>query len=61
MADQLLAIPPHPHLLNFREGYTHLKERNTIMFKTDCPEHISLWKQFCKTNFSSPRLLLIFR
>ena len=31
------------------------------MFKTQAPDHLHLWKQFCKTNFSTTRLLLIFR
>ena len=31
------------------------------MFKSECPEHLLFWKQFCKTIFSVPRLLLIFR
>lgn len=34
---------------------------NTIMFRSESPDHINLWKQFCKTNFSTARLLLIFR
>lgn len=61
MAQQLSALPPHPYLLNIQEPHQEIQQRNTIVFKTDCPQHISLWKQFCKTNFSTPRLLLIFR
>ena len=61
MAEQLSGLPPHPNILNLQARFTEIHERNTILFKTDCPEHISLWKQFCKINFSTPRLLLIFR
>ena len=61
MAEQISSLPPHPHLLNLQEPFSEIAERNALLFKTDSPQHISLWKQFCKTNFSTPRLLLIFR
>ena len=64
MAKQLADLPAHPHILNINEPYTELQGVNsttTIVLKTDCPEHILLWKQFCKTQFSTARLLLLFR
>ena len=64
MAKQLADLPAHPHILNINEPYMELNglnASNTIVLKTDCPEHILLWKQFCKTNFTTARLLLIFR
>ena len=38
-----------------------LEEISTIVFKTQSPDHISTWKQFCKYDFSTTEVLSIFR
>lgn len=38
-----------------------LEDMKTIAFKTESPDHISSWKQFCKTDMSLFHTLSIFR
>lgn len=38
-----------------------LDDINSVAFKTEAPEHISMWKQFCKTPMSMFHTLSLFR
>jgi len=51
----------HPNLLNLCAKPETLDGINTICFRTDAPEHISSWKQFCKTPMSLFHTLSLFR
>jgi serine/threonine protein kinase len=48
-------------LLNFTAKTVILKPIETICFRTESPDHISSWKQFCKTQMSLFHTLSIFR
>lgn len=50
-----------PNLLNVVAKPEVIGGINTICFKTDAPEHISSWKQFCKTEMSLFHTLSMFR
>lgn len=51
----------HPNLLNIHGDVVFLENINTVAFRTDSPDHISTWKQFCKTEMSLFHTLSIFR
>jgi protein-serine/threonine kinase len=51
----------HPNLLNVVGKAEILENINTIAFRSDAPDHISTWKQFCKTQMSLFHTLSIFR
>ena len=51
----------HPNILNFLEPAMLIEEIQTLVFKTESPDHISTWKQFCKYNFTTEEVLCIFR
>jgi serine/threonine protein kinase len=38
-----------------------LQDVQTLVVKTESPDHISTWKQFCKTQMSLFHTLSIFR
>ena len=44
MAEQISNLPPHPYILDIKEPYYDMRDLNTIMFKSECPEHLVLWK-----------------
>lgn len=51
----------HPNILNLLEPVMLIDEIQTLVFKTESPDHISTWKQFCKYEFSIPQVLSFFR
>lgn len=51
----------HPNLLNLTETVYIIDQIQTIVFKTESPDHISGWKQFCKSEFGTKTLLSQFR
>ena len=51
----------HPNLLNIIGKVELLSDINTLIFRSDAPDHISTWKQFCKTQFSMFHTLSLFR
>jgi len=51
----------HPNLMNFSHKPERLDNISTFCFRTDAPEHISSWKQFCKTEMSLFHTLSLFR
>jgi hypothetical protein len=51
----------HPNLLNLTAPVMILDNVQTLVFRSESPDHISSWKQFCKTNFSLGEKLSIFR
>ena len=38
-----------------------MQDINTLVFRTECPDHISTWKQFCKIEMSAFHALSLFR
>ena len=51
----------HPNLLSLLEPAVLINEIQTLVFKTEAPDHISTWKQFCKVEFSTQEVLSVFR
>lgn len=51
----------HPNLLNLKGSTLMLDSVQTIAFRSEAPDHISTWKQFCKTNMSLFHTLSLFR
>lgn len=51
----------HPNLLNLTEKVLHMEKISTLLFITESPDHISGWKQFCKTEFTTEQILNYFR
>jgi serine/threonine protein kinase len=51
----------HPNILNLLEPVMLIDVIQTLVFKTEAPDHISTWKQFCKYQFSNEEVLCIFR
>ena len=58
---KILEQTNHPNLLNLVANVHILEEINTLVFRTECPDHISSWKQFCKTELSAFQTLSLFR
>ena len=58
---KILEQTNHPNLLNLVANVHMLEEINTLVFRTECPDHISSWKQFCKTELSAFQTLSLFR
>jgi serine/threonine protein kinase len=58
---EMIEKTSHPNLLNLCGKSQILKQINTLVFKTDSPDHISTWKQFCKTPMSLFHTLSLFR
>lgn len=54
----------HKNLLNFKTKvkiYDGLKPQTLIQMVTECPEHISYWKCFCKKATTLEQTLSLFR
>lgn len=51
----------HPNLLRLVERPVLLESVQTLVIKSESPDHISTWKQFCKTRMSLFHTLSIFR
>jgi serine/threonine protein kinase len=51
----------HPNVMKFTETPVMLANIQTLVFKTDAPDHISTWKQFCKSEMSIFNTLSVFR
>jgi hypothetical protein len=51
----------HPNLLNLNAKAVMLDDVQTLVFRSESPDHISTWKQFCKTEMSLFHTLSLFR
>ncbi len=57
----LLEKTHHPNLLNLVGPCQIMDNIRTLLFRTESPDHISTWKQFCKTELSAFHTLSLSR
>jgi len=58
---ELLEKSKHPNLLNLTAKAVMLTDIQTLVFRSESPDHISSWKQFCKNEMSLFHTLSLFR
>lgn len=51
----------HPNIMKITEPAKFINEIKTLVFKTEAPDHITTWNQFCKHDFSPEEVMSVFR